>query len=112
MAVETLPIQLNEQYEEVTYQVCTHCGFRLMHVLPPTRKTFPFPVVYCPVCEMRRDESGFHPGKTLNDSEKREAVRRWLLKQGLDEQVLAERYRLSLEHFFEPLEDLDYLMEW
>ncbi len=113
MAIQQLPLlQDTDDAVEVTYQVCTHCGFRLMHVLPPTRKTFPFPVVYCPVCEMRRDEHGFHPGKNLNEEERREALRRWLLKQGLDEITLAERYRLSLDHFFEPLSDLEHLWNW
>ena len=92
-----------EGHTEVTYQVCSHCGFRLMHVLPPTRKTFPFPVVYCPICGLRQDETGFHPGASLSEEEKYDALRRWLQRQGLDEQTLVEHYHLSLDHFFEPL---------
>jgi len=87
---------------ELDYQVCAHCGFRLMHVLPPTRKTFPLPVLYCPICGLRQDDSGFTPGKALTYEAKLEALRRWLQQQGLDEETLREQYHLELGQFFEP----------
>lgn len=87
---------------ELSYQVCTHCGFRLMHVLPPTQKTFPLPVLYCPICGLRQDDNGFTPGKRLSYEAKLDALRRWLKQQGLDEETLQEQYHLDLEQFFDP----------
>ncbi len=101
MAWAANPEQQKGAGEEVAYQTCEHCGFRLLHVLPPTRKTFPFPVLFCPICGFRQDDSGLHPGQTLSREEKFAALRRWLSRQGLDEQTLARHYHLELAQFFE-----------
>ena len=86
---------------EVRYQVCPNCGFRLLYVLPPGREGA-VAVMYCPVCEFRRDERGIQPGRALSEEEKLAALRRWLERQGLSERTLRLFYHLELYHFFEP----------
>ena len=85
---------------EVTYHVCPTCGFRLMEMAPPTVQTYPFPVETCFVCGYRRDSDGIFAGKSLDRESKLEAVRMWLLRYDLNEDVLQRHYHLSLTAFF------------
>ena len=101
--VQTAPaweVAQSEESTEVHYQICPYCGFRLLHVLPPSRRTFPLVIVYCPICGFRRDEHGFKPGRRLSEEERLAALRRWLQHQGLDERILRESYHLELHQFF------------
>ncbi len=91
---------LDVQPAEPTYRVCDNCGFRLMEVLPPTRRTYPFPVEYCPICGRRRDDRGTFSGRRLSRGAKLAALRRWLLEHDLDEALLQRHYHLRLEQFF------------
>lgn len=86
--------------EEKEYRQCENCGFRLMEVLPPTKGTYPLPVEVCPICGRRRDDHGFFPGEKLTPEAKHEAFRRWLISQGLNEDILRSNYHLSMEDFF------------
>ncbi len=83
-----------------TYEVCPHCGFRLMEVLSPSPRTYPLPVERCPICGYGRGDDGVTPGKVLSHAEKVRALQQWLALHDLDEALLQRHYHLSLEHFF------------
>ena len=83
-----------------SYGVCGSCGFRLMEVMPPTRRTYPLSVEYCPICGHRRNDEGVTAGQVLSREAKLAALRRWLLAHDLDEALLQRHYHLSLEAFF------------
>ncbi len=91
---------LGLQADKKTYRVCDHCGFRLMEVWPPIRRTYPFSVEYCPICGRRRDGRGVHPGRRMSRGAKLAALRRWLREYGLDEESLRRHYHLRSEQFF------------
>ncbi|NPA93509.1 MAG: hypothetical protein GXO56_07505 [Chloroflexi bacterium] len=91
---------LGLQADEKTYRVCDNCGFRLMEVWPPTRRTYPFSVEYCPICGRRRDDRGVYPGRRMSRGAKLAALRRWLREHDLDEELLRRHYHLRLEQFF------------
>ncbi len=89
-----------QKNDEKSYRVCPTCGFRLMEVMPPTPRTYPFSVEHCPVCGYRRDDHGVTTGRHMSRTAKFEALRRWLLDHDLDEGLLQRHYHLSMESFF------------
>lgn len=93
-------MQTSKAQEEVTYRPCPVCGFRLMEVLPPTRRTYPFSREHCPICGYHRDQHGVKPGRQLSSAAKAAAFKRWMLDHGLDENLLRLHYHISPDAFF------------
>ena len=93
-------MQMTGNREEVVYRPCPVCGFRLMEVLPPTRRTYPFSREHCPICGYHRDEHGVKAGQKMSSAAKAAAFRRWMLDRGLDEHLLRLHYHISSDAFF------------
>lgn len=82
------------------YNVCDTCGFRLMRVEAPRTHTAPFLRLHCPICGYLVNEDIYRPGQAISAEMRFAAFEEWLQEQGLSNQVLEQRYHLSLADFF------------
>jgi hypothetical protein len=88
------------EYKDREYAPCANCGFVLAEVGPPTAKTYPFKAVHCPICGMRMDDSGFEPGETLSEEERRRSLAKWLEGFGYDLGELEASGAMSYREYF------------
>ena len=86
--------------EPKDYAVCANCSFRFAEVGPPTASTYPFQVVYCPICGLQMDEEGFEPGADLSEEERARALDDWLSENRYNPEVVHERWGFSSDEFF------------
>lgn len=86
---------------QVSYQVCKTCGFRLMRVVPAYSRAGLL-TLSCPICGYSQDEQGIHAGQRLTASEKKQAWKSWLSRQGLTCEYVERHYHLIFDDFFLP----------
>ena len=101
-----------ELYSRAQHKPCTNCGFRLSLAREPTPATYPFDVNHCTMCGFTLDDSGFEPGKNMNEPAIREqAIAEWIASQRISKEALLQRLNLeSLDDLFEKPEPSDTLV--
>jgi hypothetical protein len=99
---------VDEDPKPIEHAPCPNCQFLLAEVNIPTRATYPFKAVSCPICGLRIDDEGIVEGKKLSEEERKVYLARWLDRYQYDIDKLEEKGGLGYQDYFFEGEIEDY----